>query len=117
VIQGDPSIARIMDYHWPSRLTFWEAATVLFDAGPVNYAFERNEIPLGVAFGSVEAVVLSPGHLEPAGEIPRALSFISQENGGVQFRSTASGYVPAARYATGVGQSSADATVLAPKEW
>ena len=33
--------------------------TVLFDAGPEEYAFERNSKRLGVALGDVETIVLS----------------------------------------------------------
>jgi 7,8-dihydropterin-6-yl-methyl-4-(beta-D-ribofuranosyl)aminobenzene 5'-phosphate synthase len=56
--------------------------SVLFDAGPADYAVERNGVRLGLAFGSVEAVVLSHGHWDHAGGIPQALRFIRQRNGG-----------------------------------
>jgi 7,8-dihydropterin-6-yl-methyl-4-(beta-D-ribofuranosyl)aminobenzene 5'-phosphate synthase len=56
--------------------------TVLFDAGPVDYAVERNGVRLGIDFGEVGAVVLSHGHWDHAGGIPTALSFIGQGNGG-----------------------------------
>jgi len=56
--------------------------TVLFDGGPVDYAVERNGTRLGVAFGSIEAVVLSHGHWDHAGGIPKALEMIRAGNGG-----------------------------------
>jgi 7,8-dihydropterin-6-yl-methyl-4-(beta-D-ribofuranosyl)aminobenzene 5'-phosphate synthase len=56
--------------------------TLLFDGGPVDYAVERNGIRMGVNFGAVEAIVLSHGHWDHAGGLPRALELISQGNGG-----------------------------------
>ena len=55
--------------------------TLLFDAGPAEYAFERNGTRLGVDFSLTEAIVLSHGHWDHAGGIPRALTFILQANG------------------------------------
>ena len=55
--------------------------TLLFDAGPADYAFERNGTRLGVDFSLIEAIVLSHGHWDHAGGIPRALTFILQANG------------------------------------
>jgi 7,8-dihydropterin-6-yl-methyl-4-(beta-D-ribofuranosyl)aminobenzene 5'-phosphate synthase len=57
--------------------------TVLFDGGPVDFAVERNGLRLGVDFGGVEAIVLSHGHWDHAGGIPKALSFVCQGNGGL----------------------------------
>jgi 7,8-dihydropterin-6-yl-methyl-4-(beta-D-ribofuranosyl)aminobenzene 5'-phosphate synthase len=56
--------------------------TMLFDGGPVDYAVERNGLRLGIAFGGIEAVMLSHGHWDHAGGLPRALSLITQANGG-----------------------------------
>jgi 7,8-dihydropterin-6-yl-methyl-4-(beta-D-ribofuranosyl)aminobenzene 5'-phosphate synthase len=57
------------------------AQTLLFDAGPADYAVERNGPRLGVEFGKMEAIVLSHGHWDHAGGIPQALRFIRQSNG------------------------------------
>ncbi|OJH36250.1 MBL fold metallo-hydrolase [Cystobacter ferrugineus] len=56
--------------------------TVLFDAGPESYAFERNARRLGVDLGSIEAAVLSHGHFDHAGGLPQALRMIHEANGG-----------------------------------
>jgi len=53
----------------------------LFDGGPDPYAIERNGPKLGVAFGAIEAAMLSHGHWDHAGGIPRALAFITAANG------------------------------------
>jgi 7,8-dihydropterin-6-yl-methyl-4-(beta-D-ribofuranosyl)aminobenzene 5'-phosphate synthase len=58
------------------------ARTLLFDTGPDEWVFERNVTRLGVGLGAVEAMVLSHGHWDHAGAMPRALQMISQENGG-----------------------------------
>ncbi|MGC1412439.1 MAG: MBL fold metallo-hydrolase [Acetobacteraceae bacterium] len=49
---------------------------VLFDAGPVDYAVERNGTRLGVDFGAIEAVVLSHGHWDHAGGLLKAFEMI-----------------------------------------
>jgi 7,8-dihydropterin-6-yl-methyl-4-(beta-D-ribofuranosyl)aminobenzene 5'-phosphate synthase len=56
--------------------------TMLFDGGPVDYAVERNGVRLGVDFGSVEAAILSHGHFDHAGGLPRALGMIRAADGG-----------------------------------
>src|SRR5689334_15496759 len=56
--------------------------TVLFDAGPVEFAVEYNGTRLGVDFASVESVVLSHGHWDHAGGLPMALGLIKASNGG-----------------------------------
>jgi len=56
--------------------------TVLFDAGPEAYAFERNVARLGVDLGAVGAVVQSHGHWDHCGAIPTALALIRAKNGG-----------------------------------
>jgi 7,8-dihydropterin-6-yl-methyl-4-(beta-D-ribofuranosyl)aminobenzene 5'-phosphate synthase len=56
--------------------------TMLFDGGPVDYAVERNGTRLGVDFGAIEAAMLSHGHWDHGGGIPRALSMINAANGG-----------------------------------
>lgn len=55
--------------------------TLLFDGGPVDYAVERNGNRLGIDFGGIEAAVLSHGHWDHAGGIPRALGMILAANG------------------------------------
>jgi 7,8-dihydropterin-6-yl-methyl-4-(beta-D-ribofuranosyl)aminobenzene 5'-phosphate synthase len=55
--------------------------TLLFDGGPVDYAVERNGVRLGIDFGSIQAAMLSHGHWDHAGGLPRALGMISQANG------------------------------------
>lgn len=59
-----------------------EQRSVLFDGGPVDYAVERNGARLGVDFGAIEAVVLSHGHWDHAGGIPKAIELIRRANGG-----------------------------------
>jgi 7,8-dihydropterin-6-yl-methyl-4-(beta-D-ribofuranosyl)aminobenzene 5'-phosphate synthase len=54
----------------------------LFDGGPDPYAIERNGPKLGIAFGEIEAAMLSHGHWDHAGGIPKALAFIRAANGG-----------------------------------
>ena len=56
--------------------------TLLFDGGPVDYAVERNGVRLGIDFGAIGAAVLSHGHWDHAGGLPRALGLIGQANGG-----------------------------------
>ena len=56
--------------------------TLLFDGGPVDYAVERNGTRLGIDFAAIEAAMLSHGHWDHAGGIPRALAMIKAANGG-----------------------------------
>jgi 7,8-dihydropterin-6-yl-methyl-4-(beta-D-ribofuranosyl)aminobenzene 5'-phosphate synthase len=49
---------------------------VLFDAGPVDYAVERNGERLGIDFGAIEAVVLSHGHWDHGGGLLKALELM-----------------------------------------
>lgn len=56
--------------------------TLLFDGGPVDYAVERNGVRLGIDFGTIGATMLSHGHWDHAGGLPRAISMIVQANGG-----------------------------------
>jgi 7,8-dihydropterin-6-yl-methyl-4-(beta-D-ribofuranosyl)aminobenzene 5'-phosphate synthase len=58
------------------------AQTLLFDTGPDEWVFERNVTRLGVTLGDVGALVLSHGHWDHGGAMPRALQMITQENGG-----------------------------------
>jgi 7,8-dihydropterin-6-yl-methyl-4-(beta-D-ribofuranosyl)aminobenzene 5'-phosphate synthase len=58
------------------------ANTVLFDAGPVEFAVEYNGTRLGIDFASIDAVVLSHGHWDHAGGLPMALGLINAANGG-----------------------------------
>jgi 7,8-dihydropterin-6-yl-methyl-4-(beta-D-ribofuranosyl)aminobenzene 5'-phosphate synthase len=46
--------------------------TLLFDTGPDESIFERNVIRLGVDMGGVDAMMLSHGHWDHAGAMPRA---------------------------------------------
>jgi 7,8-dihydropterin-6-yl-methyl-4-(beta-D-ribofuranosyl)aminobenzene 5'-phosphate synthase len=55
-----------------------ERRTVLFDGGPVDYAIEENGRRLGVDFGAIDAVVLSHGHWDHAGGLPKALELIGK---------------------------------------
>jgi 7,8-dihydropterin-6-yl-methyl-4-(beta-D-ribofuranosyl)aminobenzene 5'-phosphate synthase len=56
--------------------------TLLFDGGPEVYAVERNGVRLGIDFGTIGAAMLSHGHWDHAGGLPRAVSMIVQANGG-----------------------------------
>lgn len=56
--------------------------SLLFDAGPEAYALERNGARLGFDFGIVECAVLSHGHFDHAGGMPKALALITAANGG-----------------------------------
>lgn len=56
--------------------------TLLFDAGPEPYAFERNSTRLGFDFGRIECAVISHGHFDHAGGMPRALALVTAANGG-----------------------------------
>ncbi len=55
---------------------------LLFDTGPDEWVFERNALRLGVDLGTVEAMVLSHGHWDHSGAMPRALQMITLANGG-----------------------------------
>jgi 7,8-dihydropterin-6-yl-methyl-4-(beta-D-ribofuranosyl)aminobenzene 5'-phosphate synthase len=56
--------------------------SVLFDAGPVEFAVEYNGSRLGIDFGSIDAVVLSHGHWDHAGGLPMAFELVTKANGG-----------------------------------
>src|SRR5215510_9563796 len=56
--------------------------TLLFDTGPDESIFERNVIRLGVDLGGVDALMLSHGHWDHAGAMPRALQMMTLANGG-----------------------------------
>src|SRR6516164_5584790 len=51
--------------------------TLLFDTGPDESIFERNVIRLGVDMGGVDAMMLSHGHWDHAGAMPRALPMMA----------------------------------------
>lgn len=59
-----------------------ERRTILFDGGPVDYAVERNGPRLGVDFAAIEAMVLSHGHWDHAGGLPKAIEMVRAANGG-----------------------------------
>lgn len=59
-----------------------QSHTLLFDTGPEEWVFERNVVRLGVNLGAVEAMVLSHGHWDHAGAMPRALQMITIANNG-----------------------------------
>jgi 7,8-dihydropterin-6-yl-methyl-4-(beta-D-ribofuranosyl)aminobenzene 5'-phosphate synthase len=56
--------------------TAQERRTLLFDTGPEGYAIERNGARLGVDFAAVEAVMLSHGHWDHGGGLPKAFALI-----------------------------------------
>jgi 7,8-dihydropterin-6-yl-methyl-4-(beta-D-ribofuranosyl)aminobenzene 5'-phosphate synthase len=56
--------------------------SILFDAGPVDFAVEYNGSRLGIRFGEIDAVVLSHGHWDHAGGLPMAFDLIRKANGG-----------------------------------
>lgn len=56
--------------------------TLLFDTGPDEWVFERNAVRLGLDLGKIEAMMLSHGHWDHAGAMPRALQMITLANGG-----------------------------------
>jgi 7,8-dihydropterin-6-yl-methyl-4-(beta-D-ribofuranosyl)aminobenzene 5'-phosphate synthase len=56
--------------------------TVLFDAGPVEFAIQYNGTQVGIDFASIDAVVLSHGHWDHAGGLPMAFELITAANGG-----------------------------------
>lgn len=55
--------------------------TMLFDTGPDEAVFERNATRLGIPLGEVEALVLSHGHWDHGGAMPRALQMIAMAGG------------------------------------
>jgi 7,8-dihydropterin-6-yl-methyl-4-(beta-D-ribofuranosyl)aminobenzene 5'-phosphate synthase len=54
--------------------------SLLFDTGPDEWVFERNVTRLGVSLGEVGAMVLSHGHWDHGGAMPRALQMITQQS-------------------------------------
>lgn len=56
--------------------------TLMFDTGPDEWVFERNAVRLGLDLGKIEAMMLSHGHWDHAGAMPRALQMITLANGG-----------------------------------
>ncbi len=70
-------LALVITAHGPDG-----ACSLLFDGGPVDYAVERNGVRLGIDFGAIGAAMLSHGHWDHAGGLPRAIGMIVQANGG-----------------------------------
>ncbi len=62
--------------------TMSRAQTLLFDTGPDETVFERNVGRLGVDMGAIDAMMLSHGHWDHAGAMPRALQMMTLANGG-----------------------------------
>ena len=58
--------------------------SLLFDTGPEAYALERNAARLGFDFGVIECAVISHGHFDHAGGMPKALELIKEANGGAR---------------------------------
>jgi len=56
--------------------------SLLFDTGPDEWVFERNVVRLSLDLGQVGAMMLSHGHWDHAGAMPRALQLITLTNGG-----------------------------------
>ncbi|HEV8359295.1 MAG TPA: MBL fold metallo-hydrolase [Candidatus Thermoplasmatota archaeon] len=56
-------------------------STILFDAGPEGYAFERNARQLHADLGAAEALVLSHGHWDHSGGLLRAVELIRKASG------------------------------------
>ena len=53
--------------------------SLLFDAGPVDFAVEYNASRLGKSFADIEAIALSHGHWDHGGGIPAAISLIRKD--------------------------------------
>jgi len=70
-------LSLVITAHGASR-----SRSLLFDGGPVDYAVERNGLRLGIDFGAIGTVMLSHGHWDHAGGLPRALGLITQAKGG-----------------------------------
>ena len=71
-----------MKPRWPAHGGWIIADALLFDTGPDESIFERNVIRLGVDMGGVDAMMLSHGHWDHAGAMPRALQMMTLANGG-----------------------------------
>ncbi|HQU69522.1 MAG TPA: MBL fold metallo-hydrolase [Albidovulum sp.] len=56
--------------------------TMLFDAGPVDFAVEYNGSRLGADFGEIDAITLSHGHWDHAGGLPEAIRLIRKDRPG-----------------------------------
>lgn len=53
--------------------------TMLFDAGPADFAVEYNASRLGRSMGQIEAIALSHGHWDHGGGIPAAIDLIRKD--------------------------------------
>ena len=56
--------------------------TLLFDAGPVDFAVEFNGTRLGTAFGDIDGIMLSHGHWDHAGGLPMAIELVLKNKPG-----------------------------------
>ena len=54
------------------------ARTMMFDAGPVDFAVDYNGSRLGTRFEEIDAIMLSHGHWDHAGGLPMALDLITR---------------------------------------
>ena len=59
-----------------------ERRSLLFDSGPEAYALERNARRLGLDWATIDCAVVSHGHFDHAGGMPKALQLASTGNGG-----------------------------------
>ncbi len=59
----------VLHHHGPRN---GKEHTLLFDTGPDEWVFERNVNRLGADLGLIEGMVLSHGHWDHAGAMPRA---------------------------------------------
>jgi len=59
-----------------------ERHSLLFDSGPEEYALERNARRLGFDWSTIDCAVISHGHFDHMGGMPKALQLTSSARGG-----------------------------------